>query len=165
MISISEVRIKLVASNAERLLAFCSITIDDGFCVRDLKVIEGSNGVFVAMPSRRITDRCHSCGHKNDLLSRYCSDCGHALRLGRASRDAHGKLKLYSDVAHPCCQKARDVITTAVLNELSAERERSKAPGYVNTYDDPYEAPLSYGQVVGNNHAHGLPDVEGRHDA
>ncbi|MFM8292866.1 MAG: septation protein SpoVG family protein, partial [Planctomycetia bacterium] len=35
---ISEVRVKLVENAAERLLAFCSITIDASFVVRDLKI-------------------------------------------------------------------------------------------------------------------------------
>ncbi|HLU47075.1 MAG TPA: septation protein SpoVG family protein, partial [Planctomycetota bacterium] len=38
---ITEVRVKLVASGEDRLRAFCSITIDDDFVVRDLKIIDG----------------------------------------------------------------------------------------------------------------------------
>ena len=55
---ITEVRIKLMEDNNERLQAFCSVTFDDAFVVRDLKIIEGTKGSFVAMPSRKLTDRC-----------------------------------------------------------------------------------------------------------
>ena len=58
---ITEVRIKLMEDNSgsnERLQAFCSITFDDMFVIRDLKIIEGAKGFFVAMPSRKLTDRC-----------------------------------------------------------------------------------------------------------
>src|SRR4249919_3364255 len=74
---ITEVRIKLMEDNNERLQAFCSVTFDDAFVVRDLKIIEGTKGSFVAMPSRKLTDRCSSCGCKNHLRSRYCNQCGH----------------------------------------------------------------------------------------
>ena len=59
---ITEVRIKLCEENNERLLAFCSVTFDNAFVVRDLKIIEGTKGMFVAMPSRKLTDRCGKCG-------------------------------------------------------------------------------------------------------
>ena len=52
---ITEVRIKLMEEPGERLKAFCSITFDNCFVVRDLKIIDGSNGPFVAMPSRKLT--------------------------------------------------------------------------------------------------------------
>src|SRR5690606_10385123 len=42
--------------NEERLKAYVTITIDDCFVVRDLKVIRGNNGLFVAMPSKKRKD-------------------------------------------------------------------------------------------------------------
>ena len=51
---ITEVRVFPV--NEEKLKAFVTITIDDCFVVRDLKVIEGNNGLFVAMPSKKRKD-------------------------------------------------------------------------------------------------------------
>ena len=41
---ITEVRIKLMEEPGERLKAFCSITFDDAFVIRDLKIIEGTSG-------------------------------------------------------------------------------------------------------------------------
>ena len=55
---ITEVRIKLMEDAGDRLRAFCSITFDDCFVVRDLKIIEGASGPFVAMPSRKLTSQC-----------------------------------------------------------------------------------------------------------
>jgi len=135
---ITEVRIKLMEDNSEneRLQAFCSVTFDDAFVVRDLKIIEGTKGSFVAMPSRKLTDRCHQCGCKNHLRSRYCNQCGHKLDEDRATRDADGRVKLHADIAHPINSACREVIQTAVLKAFHAEKERSKQPGYVCTYDD-----------------------------
>jgi len=51
---ITEVRISI--REDDKLKAFASITFDDCFVIRGLKIIEGSNGTFVAMPSRRRND-------------------------------------------------------------------------------------------------------------
>ena len=40
----------------DRLKAYVSITIEDSFVIRDLKIIRGNNGLFVAMPSKRRKD-------------------------------------------------------------------------------------------------------------
>jgi stage V sporulation protein G len=53
-VEITEVRITL--RNEEKLKAFASITFDNAFVVRGLKVINGSQGYFVSMPSRRKRD-------------------------------------------------------------------------------------------------------------
>ena len=148
---ITEVRIKLVEENNERLQAFCSVTFNNAFVVRDLKIIEGTKGSFVAMPSRKLTDRCPGCGSKNHLRARYCNACGHKLDENRAVRDADGRAKLHADIAHPINSACREVIQSAVLKAFQAEKERSKQPGYVCTYDDfdsDYDAAASYTQIV-----------------
>lgn len=48
--------IKVFPVNEERLKAYISITIDDSFVVRDLKIIQGTSGLFVAMPSKKRKD-------------------------------------------------------------------------------------------------------------
>jgi stage V sporulation protein G len=53
---ITEVRIHPVDNAEERLKAYVAITIDNCFVVRDLKIIDGDEGLFVAMPSRRRRD-------------------------------------------------------------------------------------------------------------
>ncbi len=136
---ITEVRIKLMEDNSgsnERLQAFCSITFDDMFVIRDLKIIEGAKGFFVAMPSRKLTDRCGCCGTKNHLRSRFCNQCGSRLDENRAIRDADGRAKLHADIAHPINSMCREKIQGAVLASYADELERSKLPGYVSRYDD-----------------------------
>lgn len=51
---ITEIRISLRSDN--KLKAFASITLDNRFVIRGLKIIEGAKGVFVAMPSRKRPD-------------------------------------------------------------------------------------------------------------
>jgi stage V sporulation protein G len=146
---ITEVRIKLMDENNERLQAFCSVTFDDCFVIRDLKIIEGTKGSFVAMPSRKLTDRC-GCGCKNHLRARFCNQCGTRLDESRAIRDHDGRAKLHADIAHPINSTCREYIQSAIIKAFQEERDRSKQPGYVCRYDDydaEYEAE-SYTQIV-----------------
>ena len=48
--------VKVFPVNEDRLKAYVSITIDNCFVVRDLKIIEGTTGLFVAMPSKKRKD-------------------------------------------------------------------------------------------------------------
>jgi len=135
-VEITEVRIKLMEEPGERLKAFCSITFDNCFVVRDLKIIDGSNGPFVAMPSRKLTAHCPGCGMKNHLRAQYCNQCGKRLSDSRAPKDADGRAKLYADIAHPINSDCREMIQEVVVNEYFEEIERAKQPGYVSRYDD-----------------------------
>jgi stage V sporulation protein G len=135
---ITEIRVKLIDDKSDsRLRSFCSITMDDSFVVRDLKVIDGTKGLFVAMPSRKLTDRCPDCGYKNHLRAYYCNNCGEHLKDDRASIDDDGRAKLHADIAHPINSTCRDSIQRAVIEAYHEERELSKQPGYVCGYDDP----------------------------
>ena len=135
---ITEVRIKLMDDVDDRLQAFCSITLDDCFVIRDLKIIDGTSGPFVAMPSRKLTAHCPGCGCKNHLRAGYCNQCG--LKLHQESlRDQEGRAKLYADIAHPINSKCREMIQDRVISEFQTEVERSKKPGYVSRYDDVYD--------------------------
>lgn len=133
---ITEVRIKLMEDAGERLQAFCSITFDDAFVVRDLKIIEGTKGSFVAMPSRKLTDHCPKCGCKNHLRAGYCSQCGNRLGEDRAPKDSDGRAKLHADIAHPINSACREMIQKRVLEAYQEELERSRRPGYVSSYED-----------------------------
>ncbi|RMF92958.1 MAG: stage V sporulation protein G [Planctomycetota bacterium] len=133
---ITEVRIKLMDEPGERLKAFCSITFDDCFVIRDLKIIEGASGPFVAMPSRKLTARCPKCRTKNHLRARYCNQCGTHLKEPHIAKDEDGRPKLYADVAHPINPECREAIQREVIAAYQEELERSKQPGYVSRYED-----------------------------
>lgn len=128
--NITEVSVRLVSNRNERLKAFCTMTIDGEFVVRDIKIIEGTKGLFVAMPSRKITDHCPKCGGKNPLKARYCNDCGSELTGGKFSRTAAQGDKLHADVAHPINSQCRTRIQDAMLAAYEGELKKSKEPGY-----------------------------------
>ncbi|HCS55006.1 SpoVG family protein [Rubinisphaera sp.] len=133
---ITEVRIKLMEDSGERLCAFCSITLDSCFVIRDLKIIQGSKGVFVAMPSRKLTDRCPKCHFKNHLRATFCNQCGVRLRPERAVKDDDGRAKLYADIAHPINSECRDLIQQTVITAYEEELIQSQNEGYICSYDD-----------------------------
>ncbi|WP_146516790.1 septation protein SpoVG family protein [Rubripirellula amarantea] len=134
---ITEIRIKLMEGSEDRLRAFCSITIDDSFVVRDLKIIDGTNGPFVAMPSRKLTGHCGKCNHKNHLRATYCNHCGTKLKSSSDS-NYDAPQKLYADVAHPINSECREEIQSVVINEFQAELQRASQPGYRSRYDDDF---------------------------
>src|SRR5205085_12086705 len=71
MIEITEVRVSL--RNDDKLKAFVSITLNDSFVIRGLKIIRGNSGLFVAMPSRKRPDGQHQdLAHpSNDATRKY----------------------------------------------------------------------------------------------
>ena len=52
---ITDVRVRKVTKEG-KMKAVVSITLDNEFVVHDIKVIEGEKGLFIAMPSRKMTD-------------------------------------------------------------------------------------------------------------
>ena len=135
------------SGGGSRLRAFCSLTFDDTFVVRDVKLIEGDEGLFLAMPSRKLADHCPACGDKNHLRARYCNQCGGRLDEQRHLRYRNGncgpggaargpaagpsRLKLHADIAHPINATCRQKIEQDVFRAYWGEVERSKEPGYV----------------------------------
>ncbi len=56
IMKITDVRVRVVKKDDSKLKAVASVTFDDCFVVHDIKVIEGNEGYFIAMPSRKTND-------------------------------------------------------------------------------------------------------------
>jgi stage V sporulation protein G len=131
---ITEVRTTLATPRSNSgLLAYSSVAFDGAFVVKDVKVVDGPHGLIVSMPSKEIQDRCPSCGEKNALRARYCSQCGDRLADYRASRDDGGRLVLRIDTVHPITAEFRAAINDAVTGAYADEfmRDRGPAPPIV----------------------------------
>jgi len=139
---LTDIRIKLCESQNQnnRLKAFCALTFDNTFVIRDVKLIEGNDGLFLAMPSRKLADHCPRCGDKNHLRARFCNNCGGHLDENRYQRyqngngngnGGHARLKLHADIAHPINAETRQTLERDVVTAFHDEVERSKQPGYV----------------------------------
>ena len=132
---ITEIRIKLVESSSDKLRAFCSITIDDCFVIRDLKIIDGTKGAFVAMPSRKLTTRCRRCSCKNQTRAKFCNECGSKIPQGGSSED-DSRAKLHADIAHPINSECRERLQSQVLEEFYAELEGSEEADAEADYEE-----------------------------
>ena len=53
---ITSVNVRKVESETNRLKGVASVLINDCFAVHDIRIIEGDNGLFIAMPSRKTSD-------------------------------------------------------------------------------------------------------------
>lgn len=53
--NVTDVRVRKISAEG-KMKAIVSVTFDDAFVVHDIKIIEGQNGLFIAMPSRRMAD-------------------------------------------------------------------------------------------------------------
>ncbi|MFA4984738.1 MAG: septation protein SpoVG family protein [Candidatus Omnitrophota bacterium] len=129
---ITEVKIFLKDSPDKKLKAYATVTFDNAFVVRNIKVIEGASGLFIAMPSRKVKQPCPKCNFKNELRSKYCNQCGAQLpvtsRPVTVSEPA-GKDNMQSehkDIAHPITQSFREYLQKRILEAY--EQERSKGP-------------------------------------
>lgn len=56
MLNITDTKVRIVKRDDGKLKAVASIIIDDCFAIHDIKIISGSDGVFIAMPSRKTPD-------------------------------------------------------------------------------------------------------------
>lgn len=136
----TDVRIKLIQEPNDRLKAVCSITLDNVFVVRDMKVVEGSQGLFVAMPSRKLSASCQRCRSKNHLKARFCNECGSKLppprhapesNGGHGSSGFAGRTKMHRDIAHPITTEFRELLQSRILESFNAELELARQPGYL----------------------------------
>lgn len=141
---ITEVRIFLRDNPSTKLRAYATITFDNAFVVRNIKVIEGNKGLFVAMPSRRIEEACPKCGAKNSLRSKYCNQCGSQLpqKENNFTHEHHEHLEPgmpgertdhrseHRDIAHPINMETREYIQKKILEAYDKEKaQKPEGPG------------------------------------
>jgi stage V sporulation protein G len=117
---INEVRVFLKEGQDRKLKAYATLTFDKAFVVRNVKVIEGTKGLFVAMPSRRLKESCPKCNFKNAVRSKYCNQCGIALPQYVEPKpvspaDNSQRQSEHRDIAHPITTDFREYIQKKVL--------------------------------------------------
>lgn len=124
---ITEVRIFLKDSVDKKLKAYASVTFDNAFVVRNVKVIEGGSGLFIAMPSRRLKTACSKCGFRNELRSKFCNHCGNGLSVPPrpVGTEESSTQSEHRDIAHPITQAFREYLQNKVLEAY--EKEKSNA--------------------------------------
>ena len=130
---ITDVRVALRDSPEKRLKAYATLTFDHCFVVRNVKVIEGKNGLFVAMPSHKPKLACARCHFKNDIGGRFCSQCGGAVSPPVRVADAEMRpgqpaeladTQAHRDIAHPITVEFRQYLQQTILTAYEAERAK-----------------------------------------
>ncbi|MFA5063823.1 MAG: septation protein SpoVG family protein [Candidatus Omnitrophota bacterium] len=125
---ITEAKVALRDSPDKKLKAYATVTFDNCFVVRNIKVIEGANGLFIAMPSRKVKQPCPKCNFKNELRSKYCNQCAGILpqssTLPERVEDGSGVQLEHKDIAHPITQAFRGYLQKIILEAY--EQEKSK---------------------------------------
>ncbi len=124
---ITEIRVFVKDGADRKLKAFATVTFDNSFVVRDMKVIEGTHGLFVAMPSRRLKGPCPKCGQGNALRSKYCNQCGAQIPVEPRPQEDAGRQSGHRDVAHPITLECRERVQSAVLKAYEEERAKGRA--------------------------------------
>jgi stage V sporulation protein G len=129
---ITEVRIFLKDGSDKKLKAYATVTFDNAFVVRNIKVIEGQKGLFVAMPSRKLKEPCPKCNFKNVVRSKYCNNCGASLPMTEHRpvnvEDPSQKESEHRDIAHPITLECREYLQKKVLEAYETERKTGGAP-------------------------------------
>ena len=129
---ITEVKIFLKEGQDKKLKAYATITLDNAFVVRNVKVIEGNKGMFVAMPSRKIKDPCPKCGFRNVVRSKFCNQCGGALPQAPFRAPGPGedpsRQSEHKDIAHPITAECREYIQKKVLDAFESEKHKGPSP-------------------------------------
>ncbi len=123
---ITEIRVFLKEGPDKKLKAYTTVTFDNAFVVRNIKVIQGANGLFIAMPSRKMKTSCPKCSFKNEIGSKYCNKCGAELpfkerRMDVKEDDAQSE---HRDIAHPISQHFREYLQNHILGAYKKEVEK-----------------------------------------
>ena len=127
---ITEVRVVLKDSPDKKLKAYTTVTFDNAFVVRNIKVIEGTSGLFIAMPSRKVKQPCSKCNFKNEIRSKYCNQCGAQLPVVAKplATDTPGNSQLeHKDIAHPITQPFREHLQKRVLEAYEQEKAKGQS--------------------------------------
>ncbi|MEI8175765.1 MAG: septation protein SpoVG family protein [Candidatus Omnitrophota bacterium] len=129
---ITEVRIFLKNGSDKKLKAYATVTFDNAFVVRNIKVIEGQKGLFVAMPSRKLKDPCPKCSFKNAVRSKFCNNCGVNLPISDKRpapvTDINQKESEHRDIAHPITLECREYLQKKVLEAYDVEVKNPTPP-------------------------------------
>jgi stage V sporulation protein G len=126
-VEITEVRTFLKEGKDKKLKAYAAVTFDNAFVVRNIKIIEGNKGLFVAMPSRKLRDVCPNCGFTNTVRSKFCNECGKPLpqsseRMPQQSHEDADHQSDHRDIAHPITSEFRDYLQKKVLDAYAGAK-------------------------------------------
>lgn len=145
MIEITEIRVELAKPIqgkkfvSKEVLAYCSITFNNAFVIRGVKIIwtkDRGNKLLVAMPSEKRMYHCSNCQCKNHLRANFCNNCGQELHPNSSFDYVDEKQALYADVAHPIGSDFREKVDKEVIKAFRKKEEEVKTVGHSYNCDE-----------------------------
>ena len=127
---ITEIRVFVKEGQDKKLKAYATVTFDQVFVIRNIKVIQGANGFFIAMPSRKLKSSCPKCSFKNEVGSKFCNQCGTTLPFSDhpiSPLDMESKSE-HRDIAHPVTQEFREYLQSRILEAYRKETGITTGP-------------------------------------
>ena len=118
---ITEIRVFQKEGQDKKLKAYATVTFDNSFVVRNIKVIQGSSGLFIAMPSRKMKRLCQKCRFKNEAGSKFCNHCGASIKPESPNAELSDAKAEHRDIAHPITQQFREYLQTRILEAYEKE--------------------------------------------
>ena len=128
---ITEIRVFPKEGQDKKLKAYATVTFDNVLVIRNIKVIQGADALFIAMPSRKLKAACPKCHFKNEVGSKFCNKCGAGLPAiqtpeGTGEEDWDVKSQ-HRDIAHPITKEFREYLQGKILNAFKNESEQAQA--------------------------------------
>jgi stage V sporulation protein G len=118
---ITEIRVFPKEGQDKKLKAYATVTFDHAFVVRNIKIIQGSSGLFIAMPSKKMKYLCPKCHFKNEVGSKFCNYCGTTIEsLSQQMGPSDAKAE-HRDIAHPITQEFREYLQMKILEAFEKE--------------------------------------------
>ena len=119
---ITEIRVFPKEGQDKKLKAYTTVTFDNAFVVRNIKVIQGTSGLFIAMPSRKMKKACPKCSFKNEVGSKFCNHCAAVIPADHdATPDPEEAKAEHRDIAHPITQQFREYLQNKILEAYKKE--------------------------------------------
>ena len=107
---ITDVRLRKVNNQDTRMKALVSVTFDEPFVVHDLRVIDGNNGLFVAMPSKRTPD-----GEFRDIA--------HPINTEMRQHVQEEVMRVYEETEDPASEDSNEAVEPTVESDPAEDED------------------------------------------
>lgn len=136
--NITDTRLDIIDNPSGKLRAFCSMTFNDEFVVKNFKIIEGNHGLFVAMPSRKLTKPCYRCDNRAFRNANYCDRCGKEFD-DRSGNSHHDTEDTHSDIAFPIEDDFREQLEDQLIAAYKKRKQGGSGVNVEHAKDENYD--------------------------
>lgn len=116
-LEITDIRMVREEKNSSRnaVIAYVTITLNDQFLIKNIRLIRHSDRLVIGMPNREKIRDCPHCSIRNAQSNRYCHQCGTPLEKVKIDYSA------YVDIVHPTKQTFREYLERVIIEEYKRQ--------------------------------------------